>query len=141
MGVLSDSKMQTTYDSKKSGMYEKAMKGAMMIKTNTKGEYNATERFGNVTMKEIEHKRITWEKDATRRYHTDTRNTSKNVGARRYKGLAETTPMMSDAITANSDPVTTILRDVKNEFDIVTYRGGKTGLHIMMVFTDPLMEV
>ena len=69
MGVLSDSKMQTTYDSKKSGMYEKAMKGAMMIKTNTKGEYNATERFGNVTMKEIEHKRITWEKDATRRYH------------------------------------------------------------------------
>ena len=93
-----------------------------------------------MTIKEIEHETITWEKDAKRRYHANTRNTSKNVGARRYKGLAETTPMMSDAITTNSDPVTTILRDVKNEFDIVTYRGGKTGPHITMALTDLIMN-
>ena len=47
--------------------------------------------------------------------------------------------MMSDAITANSDPVPTILRDVRNEVDSVTYRGGKTGLHTTMARTDPLI--
>ena len=91
MGVLSDSKMQTTHYSKKSACTK-----------------------GNVTIKVTQHKRITWEKDATRRYHADTRNISENVGARQYKELEGTTPMMSNAITDNSDPVTTILRDVSN---------------------------
>ena len=60
MRVLSDSKLQTTHHSKKSGMYEKAVKG-------------------NVTIKMTKHKRIAWKKEATRRYHTDTRNRSENV--------------------------------------------------------------
>ena len=88
MRVLTDSKMQTTHHSKKSGMYEKAVKG-------------------DVTIKVSEHERITWEKEDTR---------SGNVGARQYKELDGTTPMISDAITANSDLVLTILRDVRNEF-------------------------
>ena len=117
----------------------------MMDKTNPRGKYNAVKRFGNVTIKEIEHERITWEEDATRIYHADTRNSSKNVGARQYKGvgkqrLNKTTSVMSDAITANSDPVPTIPRDVRNKFYIVTYRGDKTGLHTVMVLTDLLME-
>ena len=112
--------MQTTHHSKKSGMYEKAVKG-------------------DVTINMTEHKRITWETEATKRYHADTGNTCENVGARQYKGLDGTTPMMSDAITANSDPVTTILRDVRNEVDIVTYRGGKSGLHTTMAWTELLM--
>ena len=49
-------------------------------------------------------------------------------------------PMMSDAITINSDPVPTIIRDVRNGFDIVTYKGSKTGLHTAMASTDLLME-
>ena len=101
-------------------MYEKAVKGY-------------------VTIKMTEHERITWEKEATRRYHADTINTIENVGARQYKGLDGTTPMMSDAITANSDPVPTILRDVRNEVNIVTYRGGKTGIRTTMAWTDLLM--
>ena len=34
---------------------------------------------------------------------------------------------MSDAITANSDLVPKITRDVRKEVNSVTYRGGKTG--------------
>ena len=38
--------------------------------------------------------------------------------------LDETTPVTSDAIIANSDPVPTISRDVRNECDIMIYRKG-----------------
>ena len=48
-------------------MYERAV----IAKTNPRGEYNAMERCGNVTIKEIDHKRITWEKDAMRKYRAD----------------------------------------------------------------------
>ena len=41
---------------------------------------------GNVIIKVTEHDRIAWEKDATRRYHADNRNISKNIRARQYKG-------------------------------------------------------
>ena len=70
-----------------------------------------------------------------RKYRADNRNTSMNVNARQYRGPDETTPVMSDAITANSDP-----GDVRNKFNIMTYRGGKTGQHITMALTDLLME-
>ena len=50
------------------------MKGAVMVKTNPRGEYKAIERCGNMTINEIEHKKIT----------------SKNVRARQYKGLDKT---------------------------------------------------
>ena len=38
--------------------------------------------------------------------------------------LDETMPMTSDTIITNSDQITTISRDVRNEYDIMTYRGG-----------------
>ena len=92
MRVLSDSKVQPTHHSKKSGIHKKAEKGAVMVKTNLRGEYNAMKRCGNITINEIDHEKIT----------------SKNVGARQYKGvgkrrLDETTPVTSDAIIPNSD--------------------------------------
>ena len=34
----------------------------------------------------------------------------------------------------------TVPRDMRNEFDIMTYKGGETGLHTTMVLTDLLME-
>ena len=73
------------------------------------------ERCGNMTIKEIEHEKIT----------------SKNIGARQYKGVAkrrldETIYVTSDTIIANSDQVPTISRDVRNECDIMTYNGGPT---------------
>ena len=85
----------------------------MMVKTNPGDEYNAMERCGNMTIKEIEHEKIT----------------SKNIGARQYKGVAkqrldETIPVTSDAINTNSNQVPTISRDMRNECDIMTYRGG-----------------
>ena len=40
MRVLSDSKMQPTHHSNKSGMYKRAV----MVKTNPRGEYNAMEK-------------------------------------------------------------------------------------------------
>ena len=46
-------------------------------------------------------------------------------------------PMMSFAIT---DLVPKITRDVRKEVNSVTYRGGKTGLHTTMAWTDLLMD-
>ena len=80
MRVLFDSKMQPTNHSRKFGMYERAV----IAKTNPRGEYNATERFGNVTIKENDQERITLKKDAMRKYRAENKNTSKNVGARQY---------------------------------------------------------
>ena len=113
-------------------MYERAVKGN---KANPRGEYNATERFGNVTIKENDQERITLKKDAMRKYRAENKNISKNVGARQYKGPDETMHVMSDAITVNSDP-----GGMRNKFDIVTYRGGKTGPYITMALTDRPME-
>ena len=56
-----------------------------------------------------------------RKCQAENRNT-RNVVAMQYKGQDETTHMMRDAITFNSDP-----GDMRDKFDIVTYRGGKTG--------------
>ena len=113
-------------------MYKRTVKGAVMAKTNPRGEHNAMERCGNLTIKDIDHERITREEDAMRKYRADNRNTSKNVNARQYRGPDETTPVMSDAITANPD--------VRNKFNIMTYRGGKTGQHITMALTDLLTK-
>ena len=52
MRVLSDSKRQPTNN-------EWTMKGAVINKTIPRGEYNAMKRCCNVTIKEIDHKRIT----------------------------------------------------------------------------------
>ena len=57
-----------------------------MAKTNPRGEYNAMERCGNVTIKDIDHERITREEDAMRKYRADNRNTSENGGARQGAG-------------------------------------------------------
>ena len=106
-----------------------------MAKTNPRGKYKTIERRRNVSIKEIDHKRITWEEDAMRKYRADNRNTSRNVGARQYKGPDETMPVMSNTITANST-----LGDRRKKFNIETLRWGKTGPHITMALTDLLME-
>ena len=58
MRVISDSEIQPTHHSRKPGMYERAVKGVVMVKTNTKGENNTVERHGDVTIK-IEQRRLT----------------------------------------------------------------------------------
>ena len=42
-----------------------------MAKTNHRGEYNTMERCGDVTIKDIDHVRITWEEDNMRKCHEE----------------------------------------------------------------------
>ena len=83
--------------------------------------------------------------DAMRDDHTNTTTTSETVIARqcrevRKQGLDVTTPETSNAITTNSNPVPSDLRDVMNEFNIVTYRRDKAILHTAMLYQTLLWQ-